>query len=293
MNKDQMVDSLELLKKSIAYVIRGAIIFLAEKRKSGDALKKMAKSIKAPRATPQELALSTKEFGRMWFDEISKALPAFDVPQVVISKYDARFTELLGNALYDFFDLQKAVGTFFEILLEIGKDLLLPVYTYQGEDVAVSSIVEIMNLATQEEREYLQEAHACAKVGCLRAAVVLGWSAATHRMQKTMEKMGFNKFNEKSLEMKRKNKGRFRLFKKEFSVSSLSEFRASVFDTDLLWVLEYWGFVDKNQHDRLLHCHTMRCNAAHPGEAPMTIQNLESYFSDIRSIVFEGHRFTK
>jgi len=225
------------------------------------------------------------------FDEISQALPAFSVSQAVVSKYDARFTELLGNALYDFLDLQQAVGTFFEILLEIGRDLLLPVYTYQGEDVAVGSIVEIMNLATDEEREYLQEAHACARTGCLRAALVLGWSAATHRMQKTIEKMGFSKFNKKSLEMKRKNKGRFKQFNKEYSVSSLSEFRASVFDTHMLWVLEYWSLVDKNQHDRLRHCYTMRCNAAHPGEAAITMQNLESYFSDLRSIIFEGQKF--
>jgi hypothetical protein len=74
-------------------------------------------------------------------------------------------------------------------------------------------------------------------------------------------------------------------------VNSLSELRATVFDTDLLWVLEYWGLIDANQHERLSICFTMRNNAAHPGEAPITDINLASAFSDLKNIVFDNPKF--
>ena len=47
--------------------------------------------------------------------------------------------------------------------------------------------------------------------------------------------------------------GRFKFFTKKLSIQSRSESQ-TVFDTDLLWVLEYLGLIDNNQHQRLRHC---------------------------------------
>jgi hypothetical protein len=91
--------------------------------------------------------------------------------------------------------------------------------------------------------------------------------------------------------MKSKCEGRFKRFQKSFGVNSLSELRATVFDTDLLWVLEYWELIDANQHERLSICFTMRNNAAHPGEAPITDVNLASAFSDLKNIIFDNPKF--
>jgi len=64
-----------------------------------------------------------------------------------------------------------------------------------------------------------------------------------------------------------------------------------VFDRDMLWVLEYWGLITLNQNERLLACYLLRSNAAHHGEAPITEENLASFFSDLRLIVFRNLKF--
>jgi hypothetical protein len=156
---------------------------------------------------------------------------------------------------------------------------------------SISGLAKILENAMEEEKEYLNEALGCAKYSFCRASMVLVWSAAINRMQRVVEKLGFSEFNKKSVEMKNIRKGRFNRFQKSFNVNSLSELRASVFDTDLLWVLEYWGLIDANQHDRLLNCFTMRNNAAHPGEAKINELNLASVFSDLKTIVFDNPKF--
>jgi hypothetical protein len=58
-----------------------------------------------------------------------------------------------------------------------------------------------------------------------------------------------------------------------------------------MWVLEGMAFIDSNQHTRLRSCFDMRCQCAHPGDAPVTQYNLLSYFSDLNEIVFKNEKF--
>lgn len=60
----------------------------------------------------------------------------------------------------------------------------------------------------------------------------------------------------------------------------------------MLWVLEGLELIDSNQHKRLEHCYTMRSTSAHPGEVMITLENLESFFSDLWSIVFDNASFS-
>ena len=107
-------------------------------------------------------------------------------------------------------------------------------------------------------------------------------------MQKAIEKLGFDEFNKKSQEMKNKTTGRYKRFNKVFEVSTLNELRSTVFDKDMLWVLEYWGLIESNQHDRLSACYVMRNTSTHPGEATITVENLASFFSDLKEYVFDN-----
>ena len=88
--------------------------------------------------------------------------------------------------------------------------------------------------------------------------------------------------------MKAIKKGRYKRFNKSFDIKTSYELQASVFDSDLLWVLEYWELIDSNQNDRLNICYTMRNNSAHPGEAKITRENLASFYSDIKTMVFDN-----
>ena len=141
-----------------------------------------------------------------------------------------------------------------------------------------------------EENAYLKEAIECARHDFYRASVVLGWCAATDRIHRTIEKVGFAKFNIASATMASQTAGRFKKFNTVQNVSSLSEIR-EVFDTLILWVIEGMGLIDSNQHTRLRSCFDMRCQSAHPGDAPLTQYNLLSYFSDLNEIVFKNEKF--
>jgi len=90
--------------------------------------------------------------------------------------------------------------------------------------------------------------------------------------------------------MASQQQGRFKKFNSVQNVSSLSELRA-VFDNVILWIIEGMALVDSNQHTRLTSCFEMRCQCAHPGEAPISPFNLMSFFSDINEIVLKNPKF--
>lgn len=231
---------------------------------------------------------SAQKVGTRWFEELDPWLPSLGVTDEVRKKYDALFTSLLTLSLKTSVR-QTYLNTIDEILRDFKEELFVTVMKSAGQVVSVTQLVKILENATDEEKEYLDEALGCAGRGFFRASVVLGWSAAVHRMHKTIEKLGFDEFNKKCDEAKAAG-GRFKRFNKPPPVHSVSDLRI-VFDKELLWVLDYWELIDSNQHDRLSICFTMRNNSAHPGEAPITEENLASFYSDLKAFVFDNPKF--
>lgn len=90
--------------------------------------------------------------------------------------------------------------------------------------------------------------------------------------------------------MTEQSTGRFKKYKKLYVINSISELR-TVFDSDLLWILEGMQLIDVNEHTRLTSCFDMRCHAGHPGAAPITKYNVLSCFSDIVEIIFTNPEF--
>ena len=147
------------------------------------------------------------------------------------------------------------------------------------------------SLKDPDEAAYVAEAVGCANATYWRGSIVLGWCAAINRLQQVVEKkIGFQAFNDSSTRMKNKTTGRYKHFKKEFSISNLSELQ-TVFDTDLLWVLEELGYIDSNEHQRLVSCFEYRNHSAHPGRAPVQEANLLAFYSDIDAIIFSNKKF--
>jgi hypothetical protein len=136
----------------------------------------------------------------------------------------------------------------------------------------------------------MREAIACARAGYLRAAAVLGWSAAIDRIHRRIEEIGFKQFNVASARMASQQSGRYKRFNQTQNVNNISEIR-EVFDNIVLWVIEGMGLIDSNQHTRLRSCFDMRCQSAHPGDAPITQFNLLSFFSDLEQIIFVNQKF--
>jgi hypothetical protein len=230
-----------------------------------------------------------EQIAKLWFETVEPNAENFGIKEIVENKYHELFEQLAELSQKP---SRKATyhKTIMSICEDIKKELILAVIK-SSDKVYSSNLPNILENATQEEKEYLNEALGCAEKGFLRASMVLVWCAATNRMHKTVEKLGIAEFNKKSQEMKNIKTGRFKRFKASVEVVSLNDLEATVFDNNLLWILEYWGLIDANQHDRLQICFTMRNHAAHPGDATTTEQNLASAFSDIKTMVIDNPNF--
>ncbi len=254
-------------------------------------LRKEINKIKTGNIYRKETKSSAQQLCKQWFEEIEPVLSRFGVTDEVKGKYHGFFTSLLQSS---FKTTRKA--TYLKILDDITfdfkDDLFVTVMKSAGKIVSITHIAKILETATEEEKDYLNEALGCASHGFFRASIVLSWNASVHRIHRIIEKLGFDEFNKKSEEMKNITEGRFKRFNKSFHIQSLSDLSATVFDNDLLWVLEYWDLIDANQHERLSICFTMRNNSAHPGEAPITEENLASFYSDLKNIIFDNPKFS-
>lgn len=178
------------------------------------------------------------------------------------------------------------------VLRKFDDKFILPIkQNYQDEDVNSLSLHDLIpDLATPEESEYLKEAFDCASSGFYRAAIVLGWCAVVHKIQEKLIVIGLDTFNKTSTQLKCSTKGKYKFWKKEYSISSLSELQ-TVFDTDLIVILEGMELIDGNQAERLRTCFQYRNHSAHPGEAPIEEPNMIAFFHDINSIVLNNAKF--
>ena len=183
------------------------------------------------------------------------------------------------------------IKTLQAILKRFRDDLIIPLQVKPKGPAKTQLLTELLGvLPSAEENAYLKEAVDCARHDFLRASIVLGWCAAIDRIHRAVECAGFAKFNVASATIASQTSGRFKRFSAIQNVSSISELR-EVFDTNILWILEGMEFIDSNQHTRLRSCFDMRCQCAHPGDAPMTPYNLLSYFSDLNEIIFKSDKF--
>jgi hypothetical protein len=226
---------------------------------------------------------------RQWFDVVRPALEKASFPGGTIGSFSQRFEELLRmsggrprKAVY----LDCITGTLTAYKAEIVQQIEIGSFSTSGA-LSIAPYIEGLPVA---EGDFLDEAQRCLSVEALRGCIVLGWCATIARVHQKIEEIGFDKFSKATEEMTNKTTGRFKPFSKKYQVESLSELQR-VFDTDLLLILEYLGLIDSNQNARLRYCFDMRNHSAHPGQAPITGENLYSFFSDITQIVLKNPKF--
>ena len=232
-----------------------------------------------------------KKLARRWLDKFEIELKPY-CAQNVIAQYRVEFTALLDLSLSQGNRRASYLKHLDAIIRTFNKDVILNVHTTpQTGNVSHAVLDAILSeIADPDESAYMREAIECAKNGYMRAAVVLGWCAGIERIHKRVEKIGFTKFNVISAQMASATAGRYKKFSKVQNVTSTSDLR-TVFDADVLWIIEGMGLVDINQHTRLRSCFEMRNNSAHPGDAPITPYNLMSFFSDLNEILFKNKNF--
>ncbi len=227
-----------------------------------------------------------------WFEHIEPTLRrSFTIEDAITSPYRDRFGKLLELSATR--PSKQVVTTILQTSLrDFHAELIVPVQKHSELELRYPSLEQVLGHAGGLEAEYLQEAIDCARLGKHRAAIVLGWSATVDRLHRFVESAGFGAFNKASVQMAAITTGRYKKFNKKLDVHNLAELRMSVFDGDLLWVLEFMGAIDGNQHEKLGICFTMRNTSAHPGEARATPENVLSFFSDIDALVLANPKFS-
>ena len=231
---------------------------------------------------------STKQLCEFWFDQIKPQLQKLKIDNNILDDISSGFSQLLNYSKK--ISRRSSYLSVMAVLQKKYQELI------QHIEITVFEIETGLNISPyledleEDEKDYLKEAEKCAQGNCIRASILLGWCATIDRIHRKIEALGFNSFNQTTSQMKAKTFGRFKRFKKQDNIDSLSELR-EVFDTDILWVLEFLKLIDCNQHERLRHCFLLRNNSGHPGEAPITGENLYSFYSDITKIILKNKIF--
>jgi len=257
-----------------------------------DELKGLRKTVKneaAAQIAKKAIRDRANEIGSRWHREFaSKVRGALAAD--ACDRYDANFTQLIrltspNNRRTSYLNVLDA------LISKFRDELIIPAKQGSFSAPPASAFDSFFAaLGNPDESDYLKEAIACARAGYFRAAAVLGWSAAIDRIHRKIDATGFTQFNVTSARMASQQTGRYKKFNQVQNVNSLGEIR-EVFDTIILWIVEGMGLIDTNQHTRLRSCFDMRCQGAHPGDAPITSFNLLSFFSDLDQIVFSNPNF--
>lgn len=227
-----------------------------------------------------------------WFTEIEPSLRStYTLDDEVLRRYReplGKILELVGGK-----PSKTIVQTILDAILRSFQiDILVSVQKQRAVLSKYPSLDIVLSHAKGLEVDYLTEAIDCARLDKRRAAIILGWCAAVNRLHLYVHKEGFDKFNQTSVQMSAIQSGRYKRFNKKYDIQNLSDLRMTVFDSDLLWVLEFMGAIDGNQHERLEICLTMRNTCAHPGETIVSDENVMSFFSDIDTLVFANQKFS-
>lgn len=254
-------------------------------------LKKTIESSSKKQIFTKTILRELEEFSTLWFDKFEALLRHFyKLDQSAIDRYHDSMGKLL-----EFSTMNPATSTVLGLLKDVEKginqDLLFPVLKYQNDIKKHGNYSNILTDKTGVELEYLREAVECAEHGYFRAAIILGWAAAIDRLHQIIMNNGLDKFNRASVQMSALAAGRYKRFNKKLDIQNLSDLRMTVFDNDLLWVLEFLGLIDGNEHEKLEICFTMRNTSAHPGEAKFSPENVASFFSDLDTLVFKNPKF--
>ncbi len=272
MNKIEAVKLLENLKIDISK-LRKEVKTATGKRTRKESIKKLI------------ISISTE-----WTDKIRKIVEPF-VKMETIRKYDDAFNRLIELAYTEAPSTMTLLEIADELIRSFNASLIVPIQQQSSKVDTRNDTDEWKDLFPEVsgvEKTYFDEAHACAIAGWYRAATVLAWCAAADRMQRVVEREGFDKFNEDAKILHNK-KGFYLRFSKGTDITDLSDY-GYVSDSNTLLMLVYWGLLTKNQYARLDPQRTIRNHAAHPVDIPITKDDLRAFLRILKEFVFDNDK---
>lgn len=264
---------------------------LREFKSTITALKSELRKLETHQVSRNNIRNSANDIATKWVEELRSPLEhKYKIEKAVIDKTSSDMKQL--HVLSRPNNLKSSyLKCLNSILKNFDDKFILPLQSNGGE---ITEIPELRRLIPggqlTELSEYLTDAIACAENGFLKASIVLGWCAAIDIIQRKILLLGFDSFNQASKKIKKQNSGKYKRWNKEFSISTMGELQ-TVFDTDLIIVLEGMELIDGNQSQRLETCFQYRNHSAHPGEAPIEPAHVIAFFTDISKILLTNPNF--
>lgn len=252
-------------------------------------LNTVLKNSKGVYISKKEIQNIAKNTSVAWFDERLNLLD-LGADEEILEKYDDEFKQLLQLSLSRsrIKSYRKTIDRIISLFVD---ELIVTIAQFPILTQHMHGLYDVLRDVDINKIKYLTKAVDSAHYSHHESSAMLGWSAAINVIHETINALGFDTFNEKCAGLK-EARGRYKRFKKIYTITNFADLR-QVCDGDLLWIIEYWGLIDNNQHDRLEICRTMRNNAAHSGEAEISPENLLSFFSDLKNIVFTNDNFQR
>ena len=252
-------------------------------------LTRAVNAVKSRQVETAKLKSQAKLISRTWFDTVRPRLELAQIADPSVDWLSSRFEALLQASRVRS-SKSSYLGILSEATTRYQNDLIHRVEIADFSFASGLSISRYIEGLPKEEGTYLDEAQRCLSVRALKGCIVLGWCATVARIHEKIVEIGFDQFNVATEQMVARTFGRFKLFTRRHRIASLSELQ-QVFDTDILWVLEFLQLIDSNEHQRLRSCFDLRNNCAHPGQAPVEPENVAAFYSDITRIVLKNPKF--
>lgn len=222
-----------------------------------------------------------------WFDE-RLHLVSLGISKDRLDEYDVEF-ECLARLSLSISRKKSYNDVLDKIIPMLRNELMITIIKLPVSTKHMGELDNILKDTEINKIRYLADAIECAQSKQYRAATINGWNAAISEIHKTIERLEFKHFNQKCAEII-KDSGRYKRVTTKYTVNNLASLQ-KIPERDLLWIIEYLELIDNNQHERLEFCLTMRNNSSHPGNAEITPENLLSFFSDLREIIFSNSVF--
>ncbi|MDA8001289.1 MAG: hypothetical protein MPL62_08370 [Alphaproteobacteria bacterium] len=217
-----------------------------------------------------------------WFDKKDDLVKA-GISEELVNPCNKWFEKMAEQSLYRS-RRDSCLNTVNRLVPLLGKELTLAVMKLPASDVHIQYLGMIFSDLDIQKIPDLEAAVESVRAEQYESSLVQGWSAAMSYIHAKIVEVGFAEFNRVCLELVSAS-GRYKKFTNKHTVSNRASLQ-KISDSDILWIIEYWGMIDNNQHDRLEQLLVMRHNSAHPGDAPITPVNTLSFFSDLKEIIF-------
>lgn len=140
-------------------------------------------------------------------------------------------------------------------------------------------------------KSYLDEALACARSNCFRAAVIMGWCAAAYKIHHKLLGLGLPQLEGHLDKMRLDTRHPlFKSFSRTYVLKSPADIE-EIPDAYLVLLCRYLGWFDDSQYKQMRACLDLRNACAHPAQYQLDAVKLQVYFADLVQMVLAKPAF--